>query len=765
MQDHLNAERTKFASIECEFAELKSKHFSVQAKLETHEEKMKFFASENDMSEKDMQDALLILRQKRDLKKPTDPSFLDVQETSTSDLKGQFAELQVQYVAVISELEKTRSLLRVQSNISDERKQKIDEINLRLKQLKGEYQGQMEEYKKFLEKKDNKIRNLEDQLREAALGSFQKSYNKGNTELPAANALHMHSGQVLFEIHVQTVSLTQEAIIHLGLVEPKLFLAWVFYAQDMQYTPIVQGPEANFDASALYKIKMDGSFLDYLYDGETKLELFMALGDDCKKIGSAMIKTAEVLDYPGNRLHGCVTVNGVQSKPIGKLSYWFKLHASAEDNIRSWISHKNNTGNVPLNNEKCTLPQKGQLPKAEEIKVPSTGLRAELQQAKLELEKELEEMNRAKREAQSVKAEAMKLKSETESEMEDIRANRVVVANQRSIQKPAVNKEIEDVRGNNKVKISKEEKVVRSGNLESKTENEGENPKKESKKEQSTHKDVNKESEPVVATTVRERPKPKSRMSREQKMDKGDESQDDVKKKDDVQTTAQENQSDKQPAKKGILQRLSSRFGSKASSNNSKTARTNLTKSVSQEDDKRSEEPSDTESESQSGENSSSDDDEEDSEEDEDVVVSSKATHVSHNTDSLGNESLSQEDSEGLVIKQQRSQAAANVSSESVIIIDIVEFHPSESAQFLLDESVGRLYVEYSFLDLDIAETETPISLPKPTEVARPVVFNFRKVVPVTNDRRQVLSDMIKSKNGNITFSVISEPPPQSGEC
>ena len=37
-----------------------------------------------------------------------------------------------------------------------------------------------------------------------------------------------------------------------------------FYDHDMQYTPVVAGPNAVFDCSALYKVKLDDAMLDYL---------------------------------------------------------------------------------------------------------------------------------------------------------------------------------------------------------------------------------------------------------------------------------------------------------------------------------------------------------------------------------------------------------------------------------------------------------------------------------------------------------------------
>ena len=45
----------------------------------------------------------------------------------------------------------------------------------------------------------------------------------------------------------------------------------------------------------------------------------------------------------------------------------------------------------------------------------------------------------------------------------------------------------------------------------------------------------------------------------------------------------------------------------------------------------------------------------------------------------------------------------------------------------LYDDSIKMLFVDYSFLDIPIKETETPCSLPKPTMPDKNITFNFSK--------------------------------------
>jgi hypothetical protein len=44
----------------------------------------------------------------------------------------------------------------------------------------------------------------------------------------------------------------------------------------MQYTPVITGPNAVFDCSALYKVKLDDAMLDYF--AENALQVKQAVG-------------------------------------------------------------------------------------------------------------------------------------------------------------------------------------------------------------------------------------------------------------------------------------------------------------------------------------------------------------------------------------------------------------------------------------------------------------------------------------------------------
>ena len=136
---------------------------------------------------------------------------------------------------------------------------------------------------------------------------------------------------------MQKVSFTQESLVQIGMTEPKIFATWTFYDHDIQYTPMALGPEAIFDSSSYYKIKLDDSLLDYFASNDVQVDLHLVTGNDCKNLANASVKLNELLHYPANKLHGSVMLHWNKGKQgvLGTLDYWFKLHTAGKTIIFS----------------------------------------------------------------------------------------------------------------------------------------------------------------------------------------------------------------------------------------------------------------------------------------------------------------------------------------------------------------------------------------------------------------------------------------------
>lgn len=70
-------------------------------------------------------------------------------ENGNRDLHIELSELLVQHIKAISELDKTRSVLRVQGQINTEQKWEVEALQARLGQIKAEFQAQLESIRSY----------------------------------------------------------------------------------------------------------------------------------------------------------------------------------------------------------------------------------------------------------------------------------------------------------------------------------------------------------------------------------------------------------------------------------------------------------------------------------------------------------------------------------------------------------------------------------------------------------------------------------------
>ena len=213
LTDALAKERENYAQLESDFQDLQSKFLSMKEEIENQEDRMIFFAKENAVDIKDLEEALFHLKQKKDiLPSPRRilPSFMDkLQGNDDDDMKKELAELQVQHIEAVNEIDKTRNLLRVQININNEQKKEISILQKRLGASKQFFQDQISEHQKLLEVRASKIQKLENNLREISFGTLQKTWNCSHVETGQIHGsgatVHTASGQSLFEINIQKV--------------------------------------------------------------------------------------------------------------------------------------------------------------------------------------------------------------------------------------------------------------------------------------------------------------------------------------------------------------------------------------------------------------------------------------------------------------------------------------------------------------------------------------------------------------------------------
>uniref|UniRef100_A0A0K2T4J1 Protein fantomlike [Strongylocentrotus purpuratus] n=1 Tax=Lepeophtheirus salmonis TaxID=72036 RepID=A0A0K2T4J1_LEPSM len=363
LSDALEKQREAYSKLEIEFEDVRSKFYKLKQLNEDNDEGSKESSFQGSpFDPREIEEALFYLRQKKDQTLMGYPSFMteidNKKDFNIAELKKEISEIQVQYVDTVNELDKTRELLRIQNNINTEQKKEIESLHKRITGVKSEYLSQISEFKKLLDMRANRILKLENQIRENAYVSVRSNHRQKSgaqcSSFMSSNevSLHTPSGQSLFEIHISKVSLIPNAVTAINDEHLNIFATWCFYDNEMQYSPVIQGPEASLDCSSYYKVKLKDEFLEYLKEGYMVVEIHLATDDEsdkensCRTIASARINLSQVLEYPSNKLHGSVMVystSGVRetSNILGTLDFWFKLHTAATNRIVQWLECKN----------------------------------------------------------------------------------------------------------------------------------------------------------------------------------------------------------------------------------------------------------------------------------------------------------------------------------------------------------------------------------------------------------------------------------------
>ena len=593
--------------------------------------------------------------------------------------------------------------------------------------------------------------------------------------------------------------------------QPALFATWTFFEHDMQYTPVIKGPQAQLDCSAYYKVKLDEAFLDYLMDSSVMVEIHMTSHDSdqpqCQSVGQAELKLTEVVHYPSNKLHGSVLViappqTDKEPKVIGSLDYWFKLHTAATSKIQDWLDHREEVQRVldGVTDNESKLASEVDLLQGEQraIKLPENQdklIGKRKKQPDPDPVQPPPQILSKKPEKEKVSKRKLKKSKGVECEEEPIKE---VL-------------ETKDQKSNEELIKPKEESTVHPDEV------------------------TKPESEKAVIDDEEVKPIPKPRAPAQAPLEIV--SQEEVKEKSEW-----DSDNEKSPAKKipdKDEQVASDEKGAASPNENQESKELEVMgknddeASESEEEDESESDEEESEEESESEEEEEDDDETESEEESDDdnekpkevtderkIEEKPKSTTIEDSDNDLsmttassepiggirrvkelansqddsaatttgGESSSTSHDSEGVVVRQASLAGDAKSSVNDSITITITEFKAGKNANFLKNKKIQKLFVEYSFLDLKAEETETPFALPKPQTAGESIVFNFSKVIPLDKQnhgsRRRLLTKILSnekpsdsqddqaigksSKTGKnlktIVFSLVSEPDETEGK-
>ncbi|GFN89784.1 protein fantom [Plakobranchus ocellatus] len=276
---------------------------------------------------------------------------------SSTDHRKALVELQAEYAETVHELEKTRNMLVVQHKINKDYQTEVNLATGKLDDVKKEYEMKLDEYARLLDIRAARIKKLEAQLRDVAYGTRQYRLPQPDDDAESTmdfdETISLERGQNLFEIHIEKINLSKDAMEIIGDEDPLLFCTWEFFEFEIISTPVVRGARPLFDFTSQYIVKVDDFFLHYLQKETCTVELHQSLGQDYSTIAACQMVFRDIFDKPHGRIHGTATLTGVSDGETGvgygTIDYWIRLRVPMDQALRLFKERTKALGYIMTN--------------------------------------------------------------------------------------------------------------------------------------------------------------------------------------------------------------------------------------------------------------------------------------------------------------------------------------------------------------------------------------------------------------------------------
>uniref|UniRef100_A0A8C9M5X0 X-linked retinitis pigmentosa GTPase regulator-interacting protein 1 n=1 Tax=Panthera tigris altaica TaxID=74533 RepID=A0A8C9M5X0_PANTA len=238
------------------------------------------------------------------------------------------SELQVSHAETTLELEKTRDMLILQRKINVCYQEELEAMMTKADNENKDHEEKLERLNQLLDLKNDRINQLEEQLKDVAYGTRQLSLCLQT--LPAhgdddeADISLLHQSENLFELHIHQAFLKSAALDQAGDTQPTTFCTYSFYDFETHCTPLAVGPQPLYDFTSQYVVETDSLFLNYLHGASVRLDLHQAVASEHHTLAAGWIYFERVLETV-ERVHGCTILTGAGGEDFGVLEYWMRL--------------------------------------------------------------------------------------------------------------------------------------------------------------------------------------------------------------------------------------------------------------------------------------------------------------------------------------------------------------------------------------------------------------------------------------------------------
>ncbi|GMH45574.1 hypothetical protein BSKO_13531 [Bryopsis sp. KO-2023] len=270
------------------------------------------------------------------------------EDKKEEELRIELRQLREVYIRDKEETDKIRALLDRECEISLEARAALETAEQALENAKRDLGEEVAKLRRELERRDEKIHQLESQLKGTitGLGKALVRSSAANKNSLAERSMGMEAlgdDENVFELQILEAKLEEG---HVG-VDPSTFVSVDFFEHETQATSVATGTSPNFDATIKYVVASDAFFVKYLDTSTLVLELNQARGWDYDTIAKGrmplkrVIEEADVGAGIGDRLSfHHVELVGATGDVLGKLRFGFRLYRPLHAAIGAYRSQQ-----------------------------------------------------------------------------------------------------------------------------------------------------------------------------------------------------------------------------------------------------------------------------------------------------------------------------------------------------------------------------------------------------------------------------------------
>ncbi|XP_040208910.1 X-linked retinitis pigmentosa GTPase regulator-interacting protein 1 [Rana temporaria] len=264
-------------------------------------------------------------------------------------------EMDAAHAETILELEKTREMLILQHRINEDYQEELKSVKLRTECESREIEEREHHYEARLLKRNSRIQMLEAQLKDIAYGTIPYRLNvedSTSAEVGTSPPPSLHRGETLFEIYIGAICFSLHGIRVVDDPQPVTFCIYSLYDFETHATPVVTGIQPQFNFTSRYAVTPDPEFLCYLRVGTMTVELYQVIGGEHSELARGRLRLDTALQST-DRVHGTIIMTDANGENMGELDYWLRLHGPMsqaqclqrqKSKAKVYLSTRKNTG-------------------------------------------------------------------------------------------------------------------------------------------------------------------------------------------------------------------------------------------------------------------------------------------------------------------------------------------------------------------------------------------------------------------------------------